>query len=158
YDAQQVSNGQSETPNFGTVVKGRPPSSTHDQLGLLTYVTNYTGLQLFIDPSSSNLSSNLSYYTDLSCWQEPKLRCKKKQDPIFQTKDLLCLSVVNPHDKEIKFSLSVSFTSGVDAPSVTPISQGYSVVPTVNNAKPMATHSGSPNFIASGSDVGGGGT
>ncbi|CAG8711252.1 20518_t:CDS:1, partial [Cetraspora pellucida] len=156
YDAQQVSNGQSETPNFGTVVKGRPQPSSQDQLGLLTYVTNYTGLQLFINPSSPNLS----YYTDLSCLQEPKLRCYQKKNPPFQTKDLLCLSVVNPHDKEMKFSLSVSFTSGIDPISTTPspLNPGYSVVATVNNAKPTATHSGSPNFIASGSDVGGGGT
>ncbi|CAG8805028.1 20101_t:CDS:2, partial [Cetraspora pellucida] len=123
----QVSNGQSETPNFGTVVKGRPQPSSQNQLDLLTYVANYTGLQLFTNPSSPNSS----HYTDLS--------------------------VVHPHDKEIKFSISVSFTSGIDPISITPspLNPGYSVVATVNTAKPTATHSESPNFIASGSDVGG---
>ncbi|CAG8490241.1 10120_t:CDS:2 [Gigaspora margarita] len=153
YDVQQVSDGQKEISNFGTIVKGNPPPSFPNQLGLLTYVTNYTGLQLFIDPSHPNSS----FYNNISCSQGPRLRCYQKKDPPFQNKDILCLSVVNPHNNGIKFSLSISFTSGVDVLSATGTSS-FSAIGTTNVPEPVATHSVSPNLMASGGDVGSGGT
>ncbi|CAG8563422.1 14073_t:CDS:2 [Dentiscutata erythropus] len=144
-----ISNGQHETSNFGTVVKGNPPPLSQYQLGLLTYVTNYTGLQLFISPSHPNSS----FYSNVSCWQEPMLRCYQKINPLFQNKDILCLSVVNPHDEGVKFNFSISFTSGVSAISPTPASNAIS---TTNFPKKAATHTVSPNFMASGGDGSGG--
>ncbi|CAG8473475.1 11767_t:CDS:2 [Acaulospora morrowiae] len=131
YDMQQVNTSQSENSNFGTVVQGNHPIQ-YNQFGLLTYATNYTGIQLYIDqtrPASY-------YFADLSCFDGgPQSRCTKSKDPPFNGTDILCLAVSNPENIELKFILSVSFTSGTSPPPLPS-------VPTTTTTKSDTTTAG----------------
>src|SRR5688572_2614094 len=103
---QQVSSDLVTTPNFGTVVQGHPTLS-YDQLGLLTYLTDWTGLQNYIDPNSSSSV----YWEEGSCYDSPQLRCTKKMTyDEFKGESIICLAITNPQSQEVKFSLSISFT------------------------------------------------
>ncbi|CAG8565774.1 8539_t:CDS:2, partial [Diversispora eburnea] len=105
------------TPNFGTVVDGHHTQS-YNQLGLLTYLTDWTGLQLYIDPTSNGSV----YYDKGSCFDSPQIRCTKKMTyDEFKGESIVCLAITNPQNQEVKFSLSISFTLGESLPAVTPI-------------------------------------
>jgi hypothetical protein len=107
-----VETDQQPTPNFGTNVQGIHPLQYPGILGLLTYATNFTGIQLFIDPQAKFSI----YWSDLSCFDFPALDCKREKNPPFEAKTIVCLGISNPQDTEQKFTLSISFAYGVLPP------------------------------------------
>ncbi|CAG8533109.1 3130_t:CDS:1, partial [Acaulospora colombiana] len=145
---QQISTSQPATPNFGTVVQGNHPKQYTDQLGLLTYATNYTYLQLYIDPTRP-----VSYFfEDLSCFDYPELRCTKSKNPPFNGQAILCLAVTNPQSSESDFTLAISFTYGVPLPvipSSTPVTSSLSTVTTatVNPSTNIVTSTLNPTNV-----------
>src|SRR6266542_6604609 len=100
---------QTATPNFGTNVVENHPLQYPGVLGLLTYATNFTGMQLFIDPQAKFSI----YWSDLSCFDFPALECNRVKNPPFLAKSIICLGISNPQDTEQKFILSISFFNGI---------------------------------------------
>ncbi|RHZ49997.1 hypothetical protein Glove_508g10 [Diversispora epigaea] len=154
YDMQQVSSGLTASPNFGTVVDGHHPQS-YNQLGLLTYLTDYTGLQLYIDPTSNSSV----YWKDGSCFDSPQLRCTKKMTyDDFKGENIICLAITNSQSQEAKFSLSISFTSGEEMPPITSIATPSSTTSenpesstsTSKSSRATVTATSPPPFYASG--------
>lgn len=135
------------TPNFGTVKEGHHPKS-YGQYGLLTIVTNYTGLTNYLDPNVEKLY----YWEDASCDKEPVSRCNKNKT--LEGNALLCLAITNPQSSEVKFSLSISFTLGYDLPELPPettsTTSSTTAPPTSTNTKPTLTTTitGPPPFYA----------
>ncbi|CAG8655285.1 22605_t:CDS:2, partial [Rhizophagus irregularis] len=119
YKMKVVETDQTPTQNFGINVQGNHPLQYPGILGLLTYATNFTGIQLFIDPQAKFSI----YWSDLSCFDFPALECNRVKDPPFEAKTIICLGISNPQNTEQKFTLSISFVYGVlplPLPTVSP--------------------------------------
>jgi hypothetical protein len=135
------------TPGFGVNVPGHHPLQYPGMLGLLTYATNYTGIQLFIDPQA-NFSI---YWPDLSCFDFPALECSREKNPPFTGKTIICLGISNPQVEEKKFTLSISFVEGKlppQPPSVSPKQTNSSSIPSASKSIPNETPSHPPFFYA----------
>ncbi|RIA92773.1 hypothetical protein C1645_736047 [Glomus cerebriforme] len=114
YEMKVVETDQQPTPNFGINVVGNHPIQFPNILGLLTYATNYTGIQLFIDPKAKFSI----FWSDLSCFDFPALDCSREKNPPFVGNAIICLGISNPQDYEVKFVLSISFVYGMLPPSL----------------------------------------
>src|SRR4051812_10384229 len=142
-----VETDQPPTPNFGVNVQGHHPKQYPNILGLLTYATNYTGIQLFIDPQA-NFSI---YWPDLSCFDYPALECSREKNPPFPGKTLICLGISNPQVEEKKFTLSISFIEGKLPPKSPPVSPKQtntsSNVPSTSKSIPSNETPSHPPFL-----------
>ncbi|CAJ0927762.1 5682_t:CDS:2 [Entrophospora sp. SA101] len=118
YDVQLVNTTQPPDGHFGQVVLGQ--QRKFDTYGMVTIVSNFTGMQLYIDPSGPPLN----FYKSVSCFDAPVQRCRQELKTLLLTKEILCLGITNPTSMETKFTLSISFTSGVPIPvlNIPPVS------------------------------------
>ncbi|GBC10484.1 hypothetical protein RclHR1_09660008 [Rhizophagus clarus] len=136
YVMKVVDTDQLPTQNFGTNVQGNHPLQYPGILGLLTYATNFTGIQLFIDPQAKFSI----YWSDLSCFDFPALECNREKNPPFDAKTIICLGVSNPQDTDQKFVLSISFVYGIPPPPLLTVppkqTNTSSIVPSTSNPTP----------------------
>ncbi|CAG8731666.1 17636_t:CDS:2, partial [Funneliformis caledonium] len=113
YEMKVVETDQEKSSNFGTYAQGpTPPPIQQGILGLLTYVTNYTGIQKSIDPNGITSI----YWPELSCFEFPALECKREKIPPFASSLIVCIGITNPQNAEKKFTLSISFVEGKPSP------------------------------------------
>jgi len=102
YTMKVVDTPQTATPGFGTVEVGNHPKQ-YGKEGLLVFVANYTYIRYLIDPDRPEVL----YLPGASCGTEPVQECSKKTDPPLPVQEIECIGIVNPNQRETKFTASI---------------------------------------------------
>ncbi|KAF0544914.1 hypothetical protein F8M41_002589 [Gigaspora margarita] len=133
------------TPNdqAGITMQAHRPA-IFSQFGLLTFATNYSGARQFADPNSASYI----FIAAQSCADQPVRSCSPTPGT-FNATNIICLAVSNPNNCGIKFSYSISFTSGVGFPPLTVFDTQPSSCPTTTTTSPPSVSTVDPGVVNS---------